>query len=669
MLEAGREVHLVNPNRDSVYDRATVPSLSDLAQPVDAVLSLVSAARSIGVVEEATALGCGGIVVAAGGFAELGDEGQALQDQLVRAAGASLAIVGPNCSGFMNVRSRANLFTGGRISLPPGPVAVVSQSGFLLRSCLAAGQQRQLGFGVAVSSGNEAVCGLPDYLDVFTEDPATTVICLVIEKVRDAPAFLGAVERARSAGKAVLALKLGRTDRSRDIMRSHTGAIADESWVYDLVLGQAGVVTATDIDDLLDKAQLLAQLPPERWRHPAGVAVMASSGGVAGVAADLSVEEDIALADLSPLESWVRERIPGEESSLNPLDLTGFVMRDPDLLREIFSGYANAAGVDALVLCWWAGEGDEGWAKTLLGPFAEVAAKAGIPLIVSPVEATAIGSWTAAYREQGLAFCRGLRSTFRALRALGTAGAAPLTGGQPAALSRAAPPRLVPSDLGPMVAFADAMALLERAGIAVAPYVVLAENTEDDPAIGALGDRVVVKLADVPHRTELGAVRVGIAPSEVVEVVRELRSIAIGHGVPGTVAVQAMVQGHGEAFIGLQGATDLGPVLLFGRGGILLELARRVGGRMLPLPSGSARSLIAEVAGDVGAIRGQAPWPLDPLIAAVDAAGRLWQLTGSWLASADLNPLIVTADGAIAVDALLVAKTSDPASQTGPLAG
>ncbi len=108
----------------------------------------------------------------------------------------------------------ANLFTGGRISLAAGPVAVVSQSGFLLRSCLAAGQQRQLGFGVAVSSGNEAVCDLAAYLEYLADDPATTVVCLVIEKIRDADAFLGAVARVRSAGKAIVALKLGRTERS-----------------------------------------------------------------------------------------------------------------------------------------------------------------------------------------------------------------------------------------------------------------------------------------------------------------------------------------------------------------------------------------------------------------------------------------------------------------------
>ena len=416
MLEAGIEVALVNPNRDQVYDRPTVPSLSALSRPVDAVLSLVSAERSIAVVQEAASLGCGGVAVAAGGFAEMGDEGRALQSRLVEAAGP-MAIVGPNCSGFMNVRERVNLFTGGRIALHAGPVSVVSQSGFLLRSTLAAGQQRQLGFGIAVSSGNEAVTELHDYVDLLADDPETRVICLVIEKIRDADKFLAAVERARAVDTAVVALKLGRTERSREIMRSHTGAIADESWVYELVLRDAGVLTAHDVDDLLDLAQLFAQIPPERRRPVRGVAVMASSGGVAGVAADATHDTGIQLPALDELADWVRERVPGE-GMRNPLDMTGFVMRDPERLRELFEGYARADLVDALVLCWWAGEGDEAWSRTLLEPFADVAAQASIPLIVTPVEATALGDWTRSYQDRNVVFCRGLRSTYRALEAL-----------------------------------------------------------------------------------------------------------------------------------------------------------------------------------------------------------------------------------------------------------
>jgi acyl-CoA synthetase (NDP forming) len=656
MLDAGRSVHLVNPNRDTLYGQATRKSLTDVGEPVDAVLSLVSAERSIGVISEAVALGCGGVVVAAGGFAELGDEGRALQARLVEAAGDQLAIVGPNCSGFMNVTTGANLFTGGRITLRPGGVAVISQSGFLLRSCLAAGQQRQLAFGVAVSSGNEAVCGLADYIAHLADDPATRVICLVIEKIREAQPFFEAVRVARLAGKAVVALKLGRTERSRDIMRSHTGAIANESWVYDLVLRQAGVVTATDIDDLLDKATLLAQLPPEQWRPIRNVAVMASSGGVAGIAADTGVEEGVELPSLEALEAWVRERIPGEDGSLNPLDLTGFVMRDRELLTEMFTGYAEADDVDALILCWWAAEGDEGWAKTLLDPFADVAEKVSVPLIVSPVEATSIGGWTDQFRTRGVSFSRGLRSTYRAVKALDAVASAAAPATRPSvAPDDVAPPTLLDSEAGRIASFADSMAMLEAAGVPVAPYVVLVDGVVDDPAIAALGDRLVVKLADVPHRTELGAVRLGVAPAEVAGAVAELRAIASSHGVPATIAVQKMVAGHGEAFIGLQARTDLGPVLLFGRGGVLLEVAPRVDGRLLPLVDGAATSVVEAVAGDVAGLRGQKAWDSDPLVGAVEGVARLWQSTGSWLGSADLNPLVVTVDGVVAVDALLVA--------------
>jgi acyl-CoA synthetase (NDP forming) len=659
MLEAGLDVALVNPNRDTVYDRPTVPTLTELGGPVDAVLSLVSAERSIGVVEEAAALGCGGVAVAAAGFAELGDEGRALQERLIGAAGG-MAIVGPNCSGFMNVRRGVNLFTGGRIALHAGPVAVVSQSGFLLRSALAAGQQRQLGFGIAVSSGNEAVTGLHDYVELLADDPDTRVICLVIEKIRDAGRFLAAVAHAHQTSTAVVALKLGRTERSREIMRSHTGAIADESWVYDLVLRHAGVVTARDVDDLLDLAQLVAQLPPERVRRVRGVAVMASSGGVAGVAADAAADAGVELPELAELDAWVRAHVPGD-GLRNPLDMTGFVMRDPDRLRELFDGYAHADAVDALVLCWWAAEGDEAWSRTLLEPFADVAQRASVPLIVTPVEATALGDWTRAYRNRDVVFCRGLRSTFRALDALDRIARAPASTAATTAGAEprpSTPPALIDSPVGRIVAFADAMRMLAAAGIPVAPFLVLDDaDGDDDPAVDDLGTHLVVKLADVPHRTELDAVRLGVARADVPAVTRELRAIARAHDAPATVAVQRMVAAHGEAFAGLLSRTDLGPVVLFGLGGIQVEAAGQVDGCPLPLAPGAATGLVDDVAGPDAftRLRGHEPWAPGPLVAAIEGMAELWRRHGAWLQSADLNPLLVTAGGVCAVDALLVA--------------
>jgi hypothetical protein len=221
---------------------------------------------------------------------------------------------------------------------------------------------------------------------------------------------------------------------------------------------------------------------------------------------------------------------------------------------------------------------------------------------------------------------------------------------------------LVASAAGPIVGFDDAMRLLRDAGVVVAPYVVLGDDDFDAPAVAALGPELVVKLADVPHRTELGAVELGVASGQLAVAVRRLRVLARREGVPTTVAVQRMVRGHGEAFAGLQGRTDLGPAVLLGRGGVLVEVAGGVGGRLLPIDEVAATALVEEVAGPkvFASLRGQRPWEPEPLIAAVLGLADLWRRHGGWLGSVDLNPLVVTDDGVVAVDALLVAALTAP---------
>ena len=656
MLEAGREVFLVNPNSETVYGQATYKSLTDIGQPVDAVLGLVSAARTVSLVEEAAALGCGGIAACAGGFAELGDEGKELQARLVAAAGDSLAIVGPNCSGFKNVTLGVNLFTGGRMDLAKGNVAIVSQSGFLVRAAMSAAKERQLGVSLGIAAGNEAVCGLADYIDVLADDEHTQVICLVIEKIRDAGAFYASVAKAHAKGKAVLAVKLGRSEKARDIMKSHTGAIADESWVYDLVLQECGILVGRDIDHMLDMAQLVSQIPSSKWSPIKGAAVVASSGGVASTAADAAEVMGVTLPAPVDIESWLLETIPGADS-LNPLDMTGFIMRDPELLETLFTKFISDSAIDALVLVWWTAEEDAGWGSVLLGPLAKAAKNSSIPVIVSAVEDTAPGSWTVAMREDNLSFCRGLRSTFRAIDALNIA-ASPPSSITPLTLPSSTRPSsgLIHTDHGSFASFGLAMTLLEEAGIPVAPYVILADGVDHDPAISGLGDKLVVKLADVAHRTELGAVKLGVSPDGLSSAIAELRSIASTHQVPGTIAVQAMTPGHGEAFVGIQGRTDLGPIVLVGRGGVLVELNGEIEGRRLPVTPEHVHELVDAVAGPEAfkKLRGQTPWDVAQLEAVVQGVDSLWSKVGGWVSSLDLNPLMVTDQGILAVDALLM---------------
>ena len=337
MLEAGHDVVLVNPRRDEAYGRPVVVDLASAGRPIDAVLSIVNAEVSLTVVEEAAALGCGGVVVVASGFAETGPDGVEAQERLVAIADrTSLAVVGPNCAGFRNVALGVSLFTGGWLDLPVagaatvGGVSIVSQSGFLARAAAAAARERALGVSMVVSSGNEAVCDLADFVAVAAADPFTSVICVVVETLRRPADFFASVVAARDAGKPVIALKLGRSARARTIMQSHTGAIADEGWVYDLAFREHGVLDATDVDDLLDHAQLFAQLPRERHRPIRSIGVIASSGGVAALAADLADASGAPVPPLDEIAEWVRERVPGD--TVNPLDLTGFVFspRRPD---------------------------------------------------------------------------------------------------------------------------------------------------------------------------------------------------------------------------------------------------------------------------------------------------------------------------------------------------
>ena len=171
----------------------------------------------------------------------------------------------------------------------------------------------------------------------------------------------------------------------------------------------------------------------------------------------------------------------------------------------------------------------------------------------------------------------------------------------------------------------------------------------------------MAKLADVPHRTESGAVMVDVPVSRLPEAVDRLRRLARAQALPVEVAIQAMIPGFGEAFAGVQTRSELGPLVLLGLGGVLVEVSGRVSGRFLPIDRGAAESLVENVAGAgvFAGLRGTRPWPTAPLVETVMALDGLWRANGAWLGSLDINPLIVTEAGVVAVDALFVAADQE----------
>jgi acetate---CoA ligase (ADP-forming) len=662
-LESEAEVFFVTPRYESVLGRPTVPTLTSLGRPVDAVMSFMSAERTTSLAEEAAGLDVGGLVLVAGGFAETSDDGEGMQARIKKAAAASgMAVIGPNGLGFVNVPHHISLTIAGRHKRRPGGISVISQSGAMLSGvAMAAWQYDGCGLNVLVSAGNEAITDLADYVNYLADDPETKAIGLIIEKVRRPAEFFAAVRRAAEAGKPVVALKLARNERSQRMAASHTAALTGDAWVYDVALRQAGVALAYDPEELVDRLALFDQIPPSRWTPVRKLGVVTMTGGYASLSLDLATVEGIPVPELEDFGPWIRANLPGITVP-NPLDTTGL---GSALWPEIVAKYATSDQVDSLLVVHPLADEDEDLGIRIVREYATAAAEVAKPAVVANCSGVP-GPWAREYTRDVLALGRGLRPTLRGLQTLGAfagyraalaadgaLGAGP---GAPALPRPTATPVREPE--GDMLPFADTMRLLGDHGIPVAPYVIVGPGADGPEGGIPFPGPYVVKLADVAHRTEHNAVRLGVTADGVAGAIAELRGIAATDYLAEAVAIQPMISASGEALLGIQGESELGPLVAFGLGGIFTEALGKVGGRMAPFGLDQAHALIEEFR-DVQVMhgfRGRPAWDLDALAGILVAAGRLAAGGSEWIASLDVNPLLYGPDGFQAVDALLLLR-------------
>ncbi len=667
LLDSDLEVHLVNPRHDTMFGVPAVPDLTSLDGRVDAVLTLVNARAAVAAVTEAASIGAAGVAVNAAGFAEVGEHGAALQADLIAAAGDRMAVLGPNCNGFVNAHTGAFLAGAPELPLRPGSVGVITHSGGFITDLAVAAQDRRIGFSALVSTGNEAVTDLVDYLEYFVDDPGTQVICLVIERIARPAAFFAAAERARLAGKPIVALKLGRSDRARAVARSHTGAIVGESWTYDAAFRQYGIMPAADLGDLLDRVMLFDQLPRQRWTPVNGLSVIGVSGGGAALVSDLCEQEGVALPALSSVAKAVSEILPAA-GVLNPLDMTGFVMSRPDLVKQVVQTYVGSDEVDAVLTMWTLGLRERGFADAVLLPFAEVAAQTDKPMVLSMTADGRLSDWAAELTAGGLAVSPGLRATVRSFAAMATfarVAARPGRQAPPAPTARTLDPAdVVDTPDGQLLSFTAGMRLLRSVGIAVAPFAIVPAGQPVAAAHVDFAAPYVVKLADCAHRTDIGAIRIGVPADGLVDAVAGLRELAAATGLPADVAVQPLLRFDGELFLGAQLDGDLGPVVACGLGGVAVEARGQVAGRLAPVSPDDAEDLLGEMdtIGVFAGLRGAAAWDRPAVAEAVVAISDLVRSAEGWLLSLDVNPLVRTADGFVAVDlaAFVRAAPTDP---------
>lgn len=626
----------VNPRRREMHGVPCLPDLAALPGVPDAAFIGVNREAAVAAARELAAMGAGGAVCFASGFAEAGEA--RLQDALVAAAG-DMPLLGPNCYGLINYVEGAPLWPdqhGGR-RVPRG-VALLSQSSNIVINLSM--QARGLPVAAVACLGNQAQTGLSEVAAALVADPAVTALGLYIEGIDDAAAFAAMARAAHAAGKPVVALKSGRTAASRAAILSHTASLAGEGTVSSAFLRAAGVAEVTTLSGLLEAlkiAHVHGRLPGNR------IASLSCSGGEAGLVADLAADLPLAFPPPLPASARAMSEVLGPIVTIqNPMDYHTFIWGDRARTEAVFAAMQRG-GYDLSVLVMDYPHATRcsaaAWAPTIAawrGATAATGARAAL-LVTMPEnmpEAEA-DAWMAA----GIVPLHGLRE---GLEAIAIAADWPV----PRADWRPLPPG---DAAGALLDEAEAKALLARAGVAVPEGRAVPDLAGAAAAARELGGRLALKGLGLAHKSEAGAVRLGLSAAEVA-------AAAPMPGVSGYL-VERMVEGAvAELLVGLRRDPVYGAVLTLGTGGVAAELLADTVTLVLPATDAEIRAALGRLrlAPLLSGYRGRPPADIGAAVAAVLALARALGEDAA-LAEIEVNPLMLRADGggAMAADALV----------------
>jgi acetate---CoA ligase (ADP-forming) len=640
----GGRIALINPRQQKVFGQDCLASLRDLPEPVDHAMVIVPAANVPDVLIDAEAAGVKSATVYASAVGDGESEasrtrGAWLKNFLV---GSRLRVSGPNCMGSFSFRERLFAYPNTELcNVPPGPIGVIFQSGGTLQFWLKSAAERGMRFSYAVSSGNEADLDLADFLDFLVDDPHTDRIVLFIEGIRRPKAFLRAAARALQAGKPVLAIKTGATQKSRSAARSHTGAIGGDYAAYLAMCERYGIINCRSLDDLLETA-----LAFQCGRRPKGprIGFVTTSGGTVDLLYDYAETEGAVIPEFSAatneaLTPHLQEGILPK----NPLD-TGI----PTTLKaaaDQLEIVASDPNVD--IVAWASPLPGKGRSWDDVHELRRVLAATDKPLIAFGRMIHQITSEGLDIQEQaGFPFLQGQQPTLRAINALW------FFAERAGRLIPALPPA-PPTDICP----ANLQSKLTQYGI------VQAKSREADSAeqaadtAAAIGFPVALKIrsAAIVHKTEAGGVALNLASRQQVldaahALVQSARAAHPDAKVDGFL-VQEMVSGI-EAIVGAHSDALYGPLLLIGSGGIMVELVRDVAQRLLPVDSRDIGAMIdsLKLAALLSGYRGRPAADRKALESAALALARFYLDHRARIAEIEINPLMVRPEGAVAVD-------------------
>lgn len=661
------EVIPVNPNRETVLGRECYPKLSAVPDVGSIGLAIVAVPAHVvaDVVGQVGEAGIENAVVITAGFSETGAEGKERERELAAVATEhDINLVGPNCVGVISTTTGLDgTFIEGKP--PSGTISLMSQSGAFIAAVLGWAAQHDIGFKDVVSLGNEAVLDEVDFISHWGDDPDTDVILAYIEDVTDGQQF---IETARDVtdDTPIVVIKSGRTEAGAEAAASHTGSIAGRDQAYQAGFDQAGIIRAITIQEVFDFGQVLAGQPlPERG----DIAVVTNGGGPGVLTADAIDESGLSLAQFdSGLRTELEDILPAQADPTNPLDIIG----DADIERfrralDIVMESTSVGGVVVLSVPTVLFEFED--LASVIGRVQDKHGKPVVTCLMGGAEAEAAAAELGTY---------GIPNYFDPARAVPSLESltdySAIRNREYESPSRFDVDRERARDVlaktverGVDYLGVEAMELLEAYGIPT-PEGGLAESPEAASAIAAdIGGPVALKIAspEIVHKSDIGGVRVGVPAEDVPQTYTQIRERATEHNPEATVLgvrVEEFVdpEDSTETIVGVSRDVQFGHLVMFGLGGIFVEIFEDTAFRVAPVSGREARKMTEDIQASpmLRGARGRSPADID---AVVETIQRVSQLATDFpaITELDINPLVVAPSGACAVDLRLTVDTAD----------
>ncbi|MBR1092245.1 acetate--CoA ligase family protein [Bradyrhizobium manausense] len=659
----------VNAKRETIWGVPCYKDFASLPEKPDHVLVLVPARFAVQVIRDAAAAGARSATIVTSGFSELQDaESQKLAAELQQAVRETgLAVTGPNCLG--NLSAGEKLFTNiddRAVTMEQGEVAIAGQSGAIVMAIRQALEDRGVGVGYMVTTGNEAGLETPDLMRYFAEDPSVKVIVVYLEGVRNTKAFRDACKAARAASKPVIALKLGSSEGGRAAAMAHTGALAGSIETFDAIATREGVIRVAGLDELIETTECFVHAAVPKGDRLAAVTL---SGGKRGMLIDAFHAQGLNFAPLSPHVSRELGKMLGPGSIVgNPLDAGFAAVVDPSVYMKSIKLMIDDPDIDIVIIDAEFPKAPHELRERNLRIVDEMARQGSKPVIYVSAMSIGFTEFTKGLRKSlpHLAVMQGMDRAVTAIKSLLAYSKLRkevpdiVSSSKPAA--RAVLEKALKSASGAALDEVASKKLLKAYGIPVSKEGIARTAAEAARIAKQIGFPVVAKVvsADILHKSDIGGVVLNLnstaevkkAFSDITARVKKLKGKPDLDGI----LIAQQVKADLELVVGASLDAEMGPVVLFGTGGIDIELMKDVALAGAPLDEAEARLLIGRTKAGIK-MRGYRGKPALHEASAVKALVGLSNLiadAGDRIASIDVNPFLINTRTGVAVDALIV---------------